>query len=872
MKKASISFKLMSLIVGSLLILSIIMLSISITESIRHSEEEKLAQLKSITEAKKQHVSSYFKNIAGLITSTANSASTQDAMKEFIKGFYTMNAQSGGEINMADVKKEISSHYDNLYIKDINFNLPNIQSKRSTSEYLPKNANGILAQYMFIVKNEEKIGEKNKLTQSNLFFNNYAFAHIRYHETFNEILKKFSLADIFLVDVQGNIVYSTFKEKDFGTNLKNGPYSNSSIAKINEKAYSLKKGETAFSDFKPYEPSYNSPASFIAAPIFNNQNTRVGNLIIQIPTKVIDGIMNFDGKYKEAGLGESGNSFLIASDYKMRNNHRHLKTFDAEYVKKSGTTIGLYEIKNEAISKALKNESGGILLENNEGKKILSAYSGLKVFGQQWGVISQIDEEEALQDIVKINIILASISFVVLLVIIFISVLLLRNSIIKPLKNFEEGLMSFFKYLNNEINEVKHLDDSKEDEIGQMSKVVNKNINKTKDIIEKDRELINETVSILSEFEKGDLSKRINTVSLNPSLNELKNVLNKMGENLEANIQNILAVLEEYTNYNYLNRVDNSALKEQLLQLAQGVNSLGDATTQMLLENKTNGMKLDSSSDILLTSVEILSNNTNDAAASIEQTSAALEEINSNLISNSQNVQKMSTNAQELTQSVKQGEELAQKTTVAMDEINEQVSSINDAITVIDQIAFQTNILSLNAAVEAATAGEAGKGFAVVAQEVRNLASRSAEAAKEIKELVENANIKANEGKAIADSMIGGYTGLSTNINSTIELIESVSISSSEQQQGISQITETVARLDKQTQENASIAQNTNDIAQETDVISKAIVSDTNNKEFKGKDSIKIEAKDRNTVTLENRSISTKIEQNINEENKWESF
>ncbi len=82
-----------------------------------------------------------------------------------------------------------------------------------------------------------------------------------------------------------------------------------------------------------------------------------------------------------------------------------------------------------------------------------------------------------------------------------------------------------------------------------------------------------------------------------------------------------------------------------------------------------------------------------------------------------------------------------------MDEINEQVNSINEAITVIDQIAFQTNILSLNAAVEAATAGEAGKGFAVVAQEVRNLAARSAEAAKEIKELVETATTKANSGK-----------------------------------------------------------------------------------------------------------------------------
>ncbi|RXI27686.1 methyl-accepting chemotaxis protein, partial [Arcobacter defluvii] len=83
----------------------------------------------------------------------------------------------------------------------------------------------------------------------------------------------------------------------------------------------------------------------------------------------------------------------------------------------------------------------------------------------------------------------------------------------------------------------------------------------------------------------------------------------------------------------------------------------------------------------------------------------------------------------------------------SMDEINNQVNLINEAITVIDQIAFQTNILSLNAAVEAATAGEAGKGFAVVAAEVRNLASRSAEAAKEIKAIVENATSKADQGK-----------------------------------------------------------------------------------------------------------------------------
>ncbi|MDF6903130.1 methyl-accepting chemotaxis protein, partial [Escherichia coli] len=99
--------------------------------------------------------------------------------------------------------------------------------------------------------------------------------------------------------------------------------------------------------------------------------------------------------------------------------------------------------------------------------------------------------------------------------------------------------------------------------------------------------------------------------------------------------------------------------------------------------------------------------------------------------------------AEQLQLSSKDGELLASKTNKAMDDIDKQVNSINEAISVIDQIAFQTNILSLNAAVEAATAGEAGKGFAVVAQEVRNLASRSAEAAREIKAIVENATNKA---------------------------------------------------------------------------------------------------------------------------------
>ena len=269
--------------------------------------------------------------------------------------------------------------------------------------------------------------------------------------------------------------------------------------------------------------------------------------------------------------------------------------------------------------------------------------------------------------------------------------------------------------------------------------------------------------------------------------------------------------------------------------MIDGINALGEAITTMLVENKSNGITLQSGSSKLLTNVDELNRASTDAAARLEETAAAVEEITGNIISSTANITQMVNNANELTKSAVTGEKLAKETVLSMDNINHQVAAISEAITVIDQIAFQTNILSLNAAVEAATAGEAGKGFAVVAAEVRNLAARSAEAANEIKTLVLNATSKSNEGKEIAGQMITGYNNLNENINNTLSLIKEVENASKEQKQGIEQISDAINSLDKQTQINASIASATNEIAQESYDLANNVVKVADLKEFRGK-------------------------------------
>jgi methyl-accepting chemotaxis protein len=698
------------------------------------------------------------------------------------------------------------------------------------------------------------------------------------HEDFlQNYAKEYGYYDIFLISVtNGHVMYSQAKESDYGANLKNGSLQDTGLAEAWRKVKQLKR--PLFIDMKPYAPSAGAPAMFLGSPVYIDGNFE-SILVFQISDKNINNIMQF-----RAGYGASQEDYLVGKDKLMRSD----SFLDPEGHSIKASFANNTKVTTDAVRNASSGKTNTEVIFDYNHNPVLSSYKPIKI-GQDidWVIISEIDEAEVLEAPNKTRNMILLISIILLLIIVASSLYIIDKLIVKRLLNFQDGLIGFFNYINRESSDVKPLDTDSFDEIGLMARVVNENILKAKSGIEEDRKVIDDTILVLAEFEQGDLCQRVNTQTSNPALQELTTLLNKMGATMESNIDGVLNVLEEYSNYNYMNKVEKEGIKEHLLKLANGVNSLGEATTEMLIENKQIGLTLENSSSILVNNVNTLNTNSNEAAAALEETAAALEEVTSNVASTNQNVTQMAKYATVVTTSANQGQDLANQTTKAMDEINIEVTAISDAISVIDQIAFQTNILSLNAAVEAATAGEAGKGFAVVAQEVRNLAARSADAANEIKALVENATSKANQGKNIADKMIDGYTGLNENISKTIDLISNVETASKEQQMGISQINDAVASLDRQTQENANIASQTNDIASQTDQIAKLVVSSANEKEFAGKNTVEAKEMSNSSTQVaqpkatpskkETKSIShtksiKKIVATSSKDDEWSSF
>jgi methyl-accepting chemotaxis protein len=466
----------------------------------------------------------------------------------------------------------------------------------------------------------------------------------------------------------------------------------------------------------------------------------------------------------------------------------------------------------------------------------------------------------------------------VIVLIEFLIVVIISKGIVHNIKVIQKGLRSFFDVINYKREGADKLVITSKDEFKEISIEINENIIKSVNLLNHNKEVLEEANDVLQKVANGFYGYKIphhNNVS--PDVKDLIKNVNKMLDETKYKFDILNKALEAYGKYDFeytVPKKNETGLYGDFGTLVASTKLIGNNVSEFLAVILNTGDKLNHDTSILSQSSIELSDASHSQAAALEQTSASLEEITQNIENNTNNVNTMSQYAKELSISSNEGKILSAKTAESMDDINVQVTAISEATSIIDRIAFQTNILSLNAAVEAATAGEAGKGFAVVAQEVRNLASRSKEAAQEIKLLVQKATQKTQLGKQIANEMSTGYENLNSHVSNTISIIDEVSHASLEQQKSIEQINKAISSLDENTQINAQNAQYISGLCSSISTLSQELITASSNAKFK--DSFRKQVCDIDlvykTAELKNSYINFKREnyEKIGSYEKWD--
>ncbi len=467
-----------------MIVVSIIAIQIS-----KNSLSDKaLDQLQAVKDTKAAAIKSYFTRVENQIFTMSQMPSIAAAMDAFSRAFQRLpRAEGVTDEDISRMREELRGYYEDEYnkkYKDLNGKSADIPKLLDVLD-----DEAIVAQYYYIQDNSNPLGEKHLLDAGN-GRSVYHRSHALYHNGVRTFLEKFGYYDIFLVDIEtGDIVYSVFKELDYGTSLRDGPYANTNFAEAFIEASTMENGEFSFKDYRQYTPSYEAPASFIAAPIFN-EDRRVGVLIFQMPLEPINAVM-----MQRSGMGETGDTYLVGPDMLMRSDS--IQHPDTHSVLASFTNPEAGSVKNEAATSAVGGEAGRKIIEDRFGESQMSAYSQIDLGPFQWGIVASISQDEAFKSISYITNVIVGVA-VLFIALIGLFALYVSKLIANPILSLGRVIQSVEKDGNFKVS----VDNENTDEIGQTARAYNKFL--------KNLSLaIDSTNHVLGKLGQGDFSESI---------------------------------------------------------------------------------------------------------------------------------------------------------------------------------------------------------------------------------------------------------------------------------------------------------------------------------------------------------------------------